>query len=282
MQFVAEPAVRRRVDGDVRPAHTVHVRLELVERCGSLHREGHIGHVQMGQLRNVIGERRAAGAGVLVVGLEHVVIDDQLASPFEHVEKARGPVRSGRLERRIDLGHRQAPTLRRNRVTSACVCLLGDQQLLAGLSPVFRRHHPWQGRVGMAAHCRCRRHRVPPSRFVFSRWTRVLAERHGIGELGGRPGSSRADGRCEPASPIPRFMDSTKLPLINPWRNGCRHAFMGEHVVRRTLCWAPFYPDRGRDGPRPEPPSIARSTCPSLGSAVRVRHASAPLPRRGA
>ena len=113
----------------------------------------------MSQVRNVIGERRASGAGVLVVGLEHVVIDDQLASPFEHVEKARGPVGPGCLERRIDLGHRQAPTLRRNRVTGVRMCLLGDQQLVAGLSPVLCRHHPWQSRVGMAAHCRCRRHR---------------------------------------------------------------------------------------------------------------------------
>ena len=62
-----------------------HVRAELVERCGSLHGEGHVGYVQMGQVRNVIGEGRASGAGVLVVGLEHVVVNDQLASPLEHV-----------------------------------------------------------------------------------------------------------------------------------------------------------------------------------------------------
>ena len=94
--------------------------------------------LQMSQVRDVIGERRASGAGMLVVGLEHVVIDDQLASPLEHVEKARRPVGSGCLERRIDLGHRQASTLRRNCVTSARMCLLGDQQLVTGLSPVLR------------------------------------------------------------------------------------------------------------------------------------------------
>ena len=90
----------------------------------------------MSQVRNVIGEGRAAGAGVLVVGLEHVVIDDQLASPLEHVENARRPIAPGGFERRVDPGHRQAPTLRRNRVASARVRLLGDQQLLASLPPV--------------------------------------------------------------------------------------------------------------------------------------------------
>ena len=47
-------------------------------------------------------------------------------------------MRPGCLERRIDLGHRQTPTLSRNCVTSVGMCLLDDQQLIASLSPLLR------------------------------------------------------------------------------------------------------------------------------------------------
>ena len=106
---------------------------------------------------------------MLVVGLQHVVVDDQLPSPFEHVEKGRRPVRPGRLERRVDLGHRQPPTLRRDIVAGVRVGLLGDQELVARLSPFLYRHHPRHRRVGMASHCAFSSSSLPPFSLAHSR-----------------------------------------------------------------------------------------------------------------
>ena len=175
----------------------------------------------MSQVRNVIGERRASGAGVLVVGLEHVVIDDQLASPFEHVEKARRPVRPGCLERRIDLGHRQASTLRRNCVTGVRMRLLGDQQLVAGLLAIPLRTPPVAGpcRHGRALSLSSSRRSSsssPPLSHVSSRRPQVA-----LNATWGRRGSSspiRVLLKTSPAA-VPRARRGTESTTeAHVWR----------------------------------------------------------------
>ena len=84
-----------------------------------LHGERDVLDVEVREVPNVVGDRGAAGAGMFVCRLEHVVVDDQLPAPLEHVEEGRGAVRAGDREPSVDLDHRQAPALRRERVASA-------------------------------------------------------------------------------------------------------------------------------------------------------------------
>ena len=114
---------QRRVPRHV-PAHEVAVADALVVRALAEDRVGDVAGMEVGQLRDLGGDPRAAfallGRGPAVV--PHVVVGDELSAPFERVEQGR-PVRPARRAGGgVDLDHGQAPPGGGDRVAFPGVC----------------------------------------------------------------------------------------------------------------------------------------------------------------
>jgi hypothetical protein len=80
-----------RVPGHVRPAHPLGVAAQVRLRCRRCHREGDVARVQQAEVRDAVGDGRAAHApGVGPTGdtlLEEEPVEDQLAAPVEQLEQ---------------------------------------------------------------------------------------------------------------------------------------------------------------------------------------------------
>jgi len=94
-----------------------------------------VSRAQVGQIGDVVGERRAARARILARP-EHEVVDDQLPPPVEQIGEPDLAVESVELVVLLDRHHRQPPALGGERVERACGLFLLDEQLVAGRLPL--------------------------------------------------------------------------------------------------------------------------------------------------
>src|SRR5262249_52647314 len=140
-----------RVPRDQLPAHALFQALDLGLGGARNERQRRVPRVQVGGVRDLVGEERAAHAGTFRVGAAprwvrsdvwrvEGAVDDQLPATLEQVEKAHRTVRAVEA---VLLLHRHpwhpaAPG--GQRIAGAGHLLLLDQQLLAGGIPLLRRH----------------------------------------------------------------------------------------------------------------------------------------------
>jgi hypothetical protein len=75
-------ALKRRAPPD-RPAHTLPVSLEFLDRSAGYEREGRIAGVQVGEVADLVDEHRAAVAARVLVRAEHEVVEEQLPAAVE-------------------------------------------------------------------------------------------------------------------------------------------------------------------------------------------------------
>src|SRR5215217_2948077 len=137
--------VRDRVPGHL-PAHPRLPALDVLLRRPRDERQRGVAGVQVGEVRDLIGEEGAAAASPLGparhAGLVEEAVDDELAAPLEQVEQARRAV--GALEG-VFLLHRHPrhpAALGGERVAGAGELLLLHEHVLAGGFPFVRRNDP--------------------------------------------------------------------------------------------------------------------------------------------
>src|SRR5215469_2385796 len=149
----AEPApseqhlrrIPRRVPRSV-PPHEVAVAHALLVRTLAERRVGDVTRVQVGQLADLPIEERAALALILrgLAVVPHVVVDDQLTTPFKDVDQRDRALLADQCGRGGYLHHRQLPSGRRYSVALSGMGLLPDQQVvqlgLPGLAVDYHRH----------------------------------------------------------------------------------------------------------------------------------------------
>src|SRR3712207_9520068 len=84
---------------------------KLGQRCTGDDRQRGIRRVQMRKMADVVDQKRTAIAAFVPAGIEHEVIDDKLATPFEQIEQTRPAVRAFEGVFLVDLDHRQLTPL---------------------------------------------------------------------------------------------------------------------------------------------------------------------------
>jgi hypothetical protein len=91
------------------PAHKIAVAGAITVRPLAEHGEGAVARVQIGELADPRGDPRTAFAllGCGVASVPHEVVDDQLSTTLERVEKCQPPVRANQRVGGVHLYHRQ-------------------------------------------------------------------------------------------------------------------------------------------------------------------------------
>ena len=124
-------------------------------RCARGVDEGGVAGVEMGEVGDLIGAKRAAAAGMLRpaehAGLEEGAVDDQLTPALEQVEQARFALRPLECVCLLDGHPRHPPALGGQRVMGPHLGLLLDEQLLARGLPVLRRNDRRRVHGGLSA-----------------------------------------------------------------------------------------------------------------------------------
>src|SRR3954451_17250280 len=141
---VAVEVVGDRVPGDLLPAHPRLPVADVGLRRARDEHERRVARVEVREVRDLVGEERAAGAATLGeardAGLVEEAVHDELAPAVEQVDEARRPV--GPLEAVVllDRHARHAAALGGERVAGARVLLLLHEQVPAGGLPLLRGH----------------------------------------------------------------------------------------------------------------------------------------------
>lgn len=115
--------------------------------CTRGEHQGGVARVEMGEIPDVVGDHRAAAAGVVGpavdVGPEKGTVDDQLAPAFEELQQVHPAVRRIEFVLLVHCQPRHAPPHGRQRIMGAQHLLLLDQQPLMLGRPLLRRHDRW-------------------------------------------------------------------------------------------------------------------------------------------
>jgi hypothetical protein len=90
----------------------------------------------MGEVADLVDDHRAAVAALVLVGTEHEVVDDQLASALEQIEQARLAVRALEDVVLLDPDPREPPALCSQRISSMSSFLFLGEQLFVGCLPL--------------------------------------------------------------------------------------------------------------------------------------------------
>src|SRR4051794_4961773 len=139
---VAVEVVGDRVPGDLVPAHPRLPVADVRLRRARDEHERRVPRVEVREVRDLVGEERAAGAAALGeardAGLVEEAVDDELAAALEQVDEARRPVRALEAVVLLDGHPRHAAALGGERVAGARVLLLFHEQVPAGLLPLLR------------------------------------------------------------------------------------------------------------------------------------------------
>ena len=126
---------------DMLPAHPLLQPLDVGLRRAGNEGEGGVAGVQMGGMRDLVGDHRAAAAGMVGPaehpGLEEGAVDDQLAAAVEQVEQARLAVGSFELIGLLHGQPRHPPAIGGERVPGSGHFLFLHQQLLACRFPLL-------------------------------------------------------------------------------------------------------------------------------------------------
>src|SRR6185503_6189243 len=132
------------VPGNVLPAHLGLHALDVLLRGARRVGERGVPGVQVRGVGDLVGAERAAEAAAVGpaghVGVVEEAVEDELLAPLEHVEQRRRAVRALEAVLLLDRHPRHPAALGGQRIAGAGHLLLLDQQLLAGVLPLLRRH----------------------------------------------------------------------------------------------------------------------------------------------
>src|SRR5829696_1651745 len=141
---VGVEVVRDRVPGHL-PSHPRRPALDVLLRRPRDERQRRVASVQVGEVRDLVGEEGAAAASALGpaghAGLVEEAVHDQLAAPLEQVEQARRAIPALEGVALLHRHPRHPPALGGQRVAGARDLLLLHQHLLARGVPFLRRNN---------------------------------------------------------------------------------------------------------------------------------------------